>query len=163
MGILDIFRRRKVRGSFGRYLSPEVVRRLLEKPDLVQPRMQHFQFVVILFDEPDSQQISALMSSLMRKLFEHKATVTSISPCYVVGLLGVPFGEGNSPEARRSVVEALLKENGDGIRIAHGECTSLVGAFGGNLRFSYDAAIPGFLGILKRLLDAEPGTAFEAF
>jgi len=31
-------KKRKVRGSFQQYLSPEVIRRLLERPQLVQPR-----------------------------------------------------------------------------------------------------------------------------
>jgi hypothetical protein len=165
MGLRQMFQqrkeRRKVRSAFGDYLSPEVIRRLLAKPNLVEPQVKHFQFVVVLFDEPDMHQVSDLMGCVMRTLFEHKATVTSLSPYYLVGLLGVPFGEGNSPEVRRDVVEALLKENGVRIRIAHGECDALFGNLGSRLRFCYDAAIPGFLGILKKLLDAEPGSAFE--
>jgi hypothetical protein len=161
MGLLQMFQRRRVRTAFGDYLSPEVIRRLLAKPDLVEPQVKHFQFVVVLFDEPDMHQISDLMDRVIRTLFEHKATVTSLSPCYLVGLLGVPFGEGNSPEVRRDVVEALLKGHAVRIRIAHGECDALVGNLGGPLRFTYDAAIPGFLGILKKLLEAEPASAFE--
>jgi len=81
-----MFQRRKVRTAFGDYLSPEVIRRLLTRPDLVQPTVKHFQFVVILFDEPDPQQISTLMTGLVRTLFDHKATVTSVLPSLVVGL-----------------------------------------------------------------------------
>ena len=161
MGLLRLFQRRKARTEVGDCPSPEVIRRLLSKPKLVGPKTQHFQFIVVLFDEPDMRQVSGLMDNVTRTLFEHKATVTSLSPCYLVGLLGAPFGEGNSPEVRRTVVEALLRENGSRIRIAHGECDALVGALGGRLRYCYDAAIPGFLGILKRLLDAETGSAFE--
>ena len=161
MGILGFLQRRKVHTAFGKYISPEVIRRLLAKPDIVQPKVRHFQFVVALFDEPDMQAISDLMGGVIRTLCAHNATVTSLSPCYLVGLLGVPFGEGNSAEVRRAVVDALLKENGSRIRIAHGECDGLVGNLGGPYRFTYDAAIPGFLAILKRLLDAKPGSAFE--
>jgi len=153
--------RRKVRTAFGDYLSPEVIRRLLTRPDLIEPAVKHFQFVVILLDEPVTKLISPLMSGLARTLFNHKATISTISPSLVVSLFGVPFPDGNWPEARRAVVEALLKERDIRIRIAHGECEALVGNLGGPLRYAYDAAIPGFLGILKRLLDSEPGSAFE--
>jgi hypothetical protein len=94
-------------------------------------------------------------------LFEHKATVTSMSPAFMVGLFGVPFPEGNWPEARRGAVESLIQRNGGRIRIAHGECDALVGDLGGPLRYGYDAAIPGFLGILKKLLEAAPGSAVQ--
>jgi len=161
MGIRKMLERRKVRNAFGEYLSPEVIRRLLVNPRLVEPSVKHFQFVVVLFDEPDSQQISTLMGNVIRTLLEHNATVTSLSTVFLVGLFGVPFPDGNWLEARRAAVEGLLRGNGTRIRIAHGECDALVGNLGGPLRFSYDAAIPGFLGILKRLLDAETGSAFE--
>src|SRR5262249_10682307 len=117
--------------------------------------------VVVLFDEPNLESISTLMGDVMRTLFEHKATVMGVSTVFLLGVLGVPFGDGNSPEARRAAVDALLRGNGSRIRIAHGECDSLVGTFGSGPRFVYDAVIPGFLEILKRLLDAEPGAAFE--
>jgi hypothetical protein len=161
MGLLQMFRRRRVRTAFGDYLNPEVIRRLLTRPDLVEPAVKHFQFVVILLDEPDSRQISTLMSGLVGTLFEHKATVSRLSPSLIVGLFGVPFPDGNWPEARRAAVEGLLKGEDSRIRIAHGECDALVGNLGGPLRFTYDAAIPGFLGILKKLLEAEPASAFE--
>ena len=156
-----MFQRRKVRTAFGDYLSPEVIRGLLATPDLVQPTVKHFQFIVILLDEPDPQRIATLMSGLVRTLFDHKATISSASPSLVVGLFGVPFPDGNWPEARRAAVEALLKEKDSRIRIAYGECDALVGNLGGPLRYTYDAAIPGFLGILKKLLESEPGSAFE--
>jgi hypothetical protein len=156
MGLLRMFQRRKVRTAFGDYLSPEVVRRLLEAPDITSPQVKHFQFVVVVFEEANPQEISALMSDVVGTLFEYKATVTSVSPAFLVR-----FHDGDSPEARRAAVESLLRGNRRRIRIAHGECDAAVGNFGGPRRFAYDAAIPGFLGILKKLLEAEPGSAFE--
>lgn len=161
MGILQIFRRRRLHSAFGDYLSPEVIRRLLLNKSLVEPQVKHFQFAVVLFEEANPQKISALMSDVISTLFEYKATVTSVSPAFLVALFGVPFPDGHWPEARRAVVEALLKEGDSRIRIAHGECDALVGNLGGPLRYTYDAAIPGFLGILRKLLDADPGSAFE--
>ena len=158
MKIFEFLQRRKVRKSFEPYLSPEVVRRLLNNPEHLLPKVKHFQFVVVLLDEANPQEISALVGGVVRTLFEHQATVTTVSLSIVVGLMGVPFPGSDSPEVRRAVVEALLRENGERIRIAHGECDAAVGNFGGPMRFVYDAAIPGFLGILKNLLEAEPGS-----
>jgi hypothetical protein len=161
MGLLRMFRRSKLNTAFGDYLSPEVIRRLLMRPDLVEPTVKHFQFVVVLFEEANPQEICALMSDVIGTLFEYKATVTGVSPAFLVGLFGVPFPGADSPEARRAAVESLLRGKGSRIRIAHGECDALVGNLGGPLRYTYDAAIPGFLGILKKLIEAEPGSAFE--
>jgi hypothetical protein len=161
MGLLRMFQRRKLHTAFGDYLSPEVIRRLLMRPDLVQPTVKHFQFVVVLFEEGNPQEISALINEVAGTLFEHKATVTNVSHAFLVGLFGVPFPGADSPEARRAAVESLLRAKGSRIRIAHGECEALVGNLGGPLRYTYDAAIPGFLGILKKLIEAEPGSALE--
>ena len=163
MGILQTFQRRRVRRALEAYLSPEAVEKLLRqtKSEIGPPQVKHFQFVLILFDESNPQAISALINGAVRTLFEHKATVTNISPWHLVGLLGISFPEGNPPEARRAVVQALLKDNDKRIRLAHGECDAPVGIFGGNLRPMYDAAIPGLLGILKKLLEAAPGSLIE--
>ena len=56
---------------------------------------------------------------------------------------------------------ALLAENGDRIRIAHGQCSGGVGNFGTKGHWRYGAIIPGFTAILKKLLDAPFGSAVE--
>lgn len=93
MGLLRMFQRRKVRTAFGDYLSPEVIRRLLLQTDsqISALKVQHFQFVVVVFEEANPQEVSALMSGVVGTLLEYKATVTSLSPAFLVGLFGVPF------------------------------------------------------------------------
>jgi len=102
-----------------------------------------------------------MTSKITRTLIQHHSTVTHITSSLVVALLGVPFPEGNSADARRELVDALLRENGDRIRIAHGECNGTVGLFGGPERWDYGAVIPGFSAVLKKLLEARFGTAVE--
>jgi hypothetical protein len=116
---------------------------------------------VILVDDTNPQQVSAMLDTVIDTLFQHHVSVTNMMPSLLVGVLGVPFREGNSAEARQELVGALLREHGERIRIAHGECDALVGAFGGHARHAYGALIPGFSGILKKLLETKFGTAVE--
>src|SRR6266851_3279599 len=61
--------KRKVRGSFQQYLSPEVIRRLLERPQLVQPRKTE---ITVMFsdirnftaisEELDAQDLALLLN-----------------------------------------------------------------------------------------------------
>lgn len=145
------------------YVSPEVIERLLRErgPETSSPEVKHFQFVVILADDTNPQDVPAIIAAVVDMLVKHRANVSTITPSFSIALLGVPFPEGNSSEARRRLVEALLRENGNRIRIAHGECDGAVGMFGGDERRAYGAVIPGFSGILKTLLETKFGTAVE--
>jgi hypothetical protein len=161
MGIRAMFQRRRVRTAFGEYLSPEVIRRLLQNPNLVSPQVKHYQYVVVLADDSNLQEIQPMISKITEIFVQHHATISVVSSSLFVALLGVPFNDCNSPEARRKLVDALLQELGGRIRIGHGEADSLVGNLGGPLRYSYGAVIPGFSGVLKKLLDTNFGTAVE--
>jgi hypothetical protein len=144
-------------------VSPELISKLLSetKPEVTSPEVKHFQFVLILADDTHPQAATATISSVMGTLVEHGANVSNVTPLLLVALLGVPFPESNSAEARRGLVDVLLRENGDRIRIVHGECDGTVGMFGGHRRWTYGALLPGFAGILKKLLDTQFGTATE--
>jgi|SRR5271154_3002980 len=161
MRILEMFQRRRARTAFGQYLSPEVIRRLLLNPELVAPQVVHYQYVVVLADDSNPPEIQPMMSKITEIFFQHHATISLVSPSLFIALLGVPFNDRNSPEARRALVNALLQEHGNRIRIAHGEADSPVGNLGSPLRYCYGAVIPGFSGILKTLLEANLGTAVE--
>ena len=146
-----------------RYVSPEEIAKLLSenKGEITSPEVKHFQFVVILADDTYPQKSPAIISAVMGTLVERRATVLNAMPLLFVALLGVPFPEGNSAEARRGLVDALLRENGDRIRIVHGECDAAFGMFGGHGRWTYGALLPGLAGILKKLLETQLGTAVE--
>jgi hypothetical protein len=145
------------------YLSPEILSKLLSETKLeIKPlEVKHFQFVVILADDTHPQEAPAIISAVMGTLVEHRAIFSNSTPSLFVVWLGVPFPEDNSAEARRGLVDALLREHGDRIRIVHGECDGTVGLFGGHRRSTYGALLPGFAGILKKLLDTKSGTATE--
>jgi hypothetical protein len=129
------------------------------------PVVRHFQFVVVLADSgasADGDKINALFAALTKTILEHHAAITTSSPSLIVALLGAPFDEPNSPEARRALVDALGRAHGDQIRVVHGEADAPVGLFGGGgLRQAYDVAIPRFAEILTKLVALPPGASAE--
>lgn len=148
----------------GEHLNPEAIAKLLRetKPGIKAPQIAHFQFVLILADDSKSQAVPPMIVSVLRTLDEHRASVSNITSSLFVALLGVPFGDGNSAEARQALAQALLRENGDQIKIAHGECDGMFGTFGSTTgRCTYGGIIPGFSAILKQLLETKFGTAIE--
>ena len=161
MGILQMFQRRRIRTAFGEYLSPEVIRRLLLNPEIVSSQVKHFQYVVVLADDSNLQEIAPMISKITEIFVQHHATISVVSSSLFIALLGVPFNDCKSPEARRKLVDALLQEHSGRIRIVHGEADSLVGNLGGPTRYSYGAVIPGFSDVLKKLLETNIGTAVE--
>ena len=163
MGILEMLQRRKIRTTYGKYISPEATEKLLRETGsgISSPEVKHFQYVVAMADDTNPDEAPAVIGKIVQVLIEHHATVTNIMSSVVVALLGVPFPAGNSAAARMELVEVLLRENGDRIRIVHGECDGAVGNFGGPKRWSYGAMIPGFSAILKRLIETKFGGAIE--
>src|SRR5262249_23257388 len=144
MRILRMFQRRKLRAAFGEYLSPEVIRRLLVAPKAnFGPKQSHFQFLVILLDDTNLQEFEALIDGVVRTLREHRAIASFCTPSLLVAWMGAPFPGGNSPEARRELSDALLRECASRIKAAHGECDGMVGTFGAELGCPFSALIPG--------------------
>jgi hypothetical protein len=123
--------------------------------------VKHFQYVVALADDTNPEEVPAMTGKIVQVLVEHHATVANIVSSLLVALFGVPFPADDSAGARRELVEALLRKNGNRIRIVHGECDGLVGMIGDDGRWTYGAVIPGFSGILKRLIETKFGTAVE--
>ena len=163
MGIWGKLQRRRARTAYGEYVSPEVIEKLLRETgsEMKSPEVKHFQYVLAMADDTNPEEVPAMIGKIVQVLVEHHATVINIASSLVVALLGVPFPAGNSASARRELVEALLRDNGNRIRIVHGECDGAVGNFGGPKRWSYGAMIPGFSGILKRLVETTFGAAVE--
>src|SRR5271157_4855031 len=105
------------------YVSPDVIAKLLRetKPEIRLPEVKHFQFITMLADDTNPQEIPEMIRMVLNTLSEHRANVSNITSSLFVALLGVPFPEGNSAEARRGLVDALLRGHGARIRIVHGE------------------------------------------
>jgi hypothetical protein len=148
--------------NMGEHLSPELIKLISEKRSEIRPpEVRHFQFVVAIADDTNPKEVPAMIGTIMQVFVEHDASVSHITSSVFVALLGAPFPEDNSVAARRGLVDALLRESGNRIRIVHGECDGAVGNFGGPKRWTYGAVIPGFSRILKQLVETKFGTAVE--
>ena len=160
---MGIFRQHKNLRLFQDFINPEALAKLRGNTQLHVGKIdeKHFQFVLILIDDNNPWEIPGIIREVVGSLLQHGAMLSTLSSSLLVGLLGVPLPQGDSSEARHGLVEALLRQNGERIRIAHGQCDGAVGLLGTDERCIYSEVIPGFSSILKRLLEANFGTAVE--
>jgi adenylate cyclase len=155
--------KRRVRGAFQQYLSPEVIRRLLENPDLVKPRKTE---ITVMFSDVrgfttiseklDAQELAALLNEYLtemtRIVFRHNGTLDKYIGDAVMAFWGAPFEEpGHATEACHAALEmiARLKEmqkkwKSEGkpvLDIGVGLSTGVasVGNMGSALRYGYTA------------------------
>ncbi len=96
--------KRKVRGAFQQYLSPEVVRRLLENPKQVEPRKTE---VTVMFsdvrgfsaisEQLDAQELALFLNEYLtdmtRIVFDHQGTLDKYIGDAVMAFWGAPFEE----------------------------------------------------------------------
>ena len=123
MGILRMLQRRRVRTAFGKYLSPEVIEKLLRetKAEISLLEVKHFQFVLTLADDTNPQEVPATLSKITRTLIQHHSTVTDVTSSLVLALLAYPFRKATPRRhagslsarcfARTATESALLMEN----------------------------------------------------
>lgn len=154
---MGFWERRRVRKTF-----KEVIRSIEKDPTkyAVGAKIRHFQFVIILLDDSQPDNVPKILSRVVDAIFHH-AMISNVSASIVVAYLGVPLSGNDSVEERMKLVNSLISENGASIRIAHGQCNGKVGNLGCEKWFVYEAAVPGFNGILSRLLDSPGGTVIE--
>ena len=109
--------KRRVRGAFGQYVSPEVVRRLLEEPDSVKPRKTS---ITVLFSDIrgfttisealDAQEMAELLNEYLTEMtkiiFRHRGTLDKYIGDAVMAFWGAPFAEAG--HADRCCDTALL-------------------------------------------------------
>ncbi len=96
--------KRRVRAAFGQYLSPEVIRRLLVNPRLVDPRKTD---ITVMFsdirgftsisEKLDAQELALFLnqylSDMTRLVFEHQGTLDKYIGDAVMAFWGAPFEE----------------------------------------------------------------------
>jgi hypothetical protein len=160
MGFWKEFReKRRVRKTFARAI------RFVEKDPAkyigLSQEIRHFQFIIVLLDDSQPDNVPEILSRVMDASFRHYAMISNISASIVVACLGVPHPDGDSVERRINLVNDLVSENGALIRVAHGQCNGKVGNLGCAQMWVYEAVIPGFNGILSRLLNSPAGTVIE--
>jgi adenylate cyclase len=155
--------KRKVRGSFQQYLSPEVIRRLLEQPQLVEPRKTE---ITVMFSDVraftaisetlDAQDLAALLnrylSDMTRIIFNTKGTLDKYIGDAVMAFWGAPFeDQDHAVRACRTALEMMqrvaeLREEWRSagrppfdIGIGLNTGTASVGNMGSQLRYGYTA------------------------
>jgi adenylate cyclase len=108
--------KRKVRGAFQQYVSPEVIRRLLADPERVKPRKSE---ITILFSDVrgftsiseslDAQELADLLNGYLtemtRIIFRNQGTLDKYIGDAVMALWGAPFDE---PDHATRACEAAL-------------------------------------------------------
>jgi predicted TIM-barrel fold metal-dependent hydrolase len=161
--VREYFERRKIRKRFSKYLSKDFLKQLEKDPPPYarKPEPKSFQFVILQIDESDPQDFSALLQKIMETCFRHGAYVSTVHMSLFVAHLGPPSDQNNNPESRRILVDDIVRENPNRVRVVHGECTGLIGVFGCELRSVWGPLIPNFSDILRKLLDAPMGTVIE--
>jgi len=165
MKILAWLERRRVRREFGKHVSPAVIRSIEKSRNRGElpgkPETRHFQFIVVHIQDSQPDEIAPVVAKVVDACLRHHAVISNLSASLIVACLGGPFPEFDSAEGRLSLVTALVTEAGNRIRIAHGHCDGLLGNFGSEKRWTYEAVVPGFSGILGQLLGRPFGTAVE--
>jgi adenylate cyclase len=155
--------KRRVRDAFQQYLSAEVIRRLLENPDLVKPRKTE---ITVMFSDVrgfttiseklDAQELAALLNEYLTEMtqivFRHNGTLDKYIGDAVMAFWGAPFEEpGHATNGCQAALEmiARLKEmqkkwRAEGrpvLDIGVGLSTGVasVGNMGSALRYGYTA------------------------
>jgi len=176
--------KRKVRGAFQQYVSPEVIRRVLSDPELVQPRKSE---ITVLFSDVrgfttisetlDAQELARLLNGYLtemtRIIFRHQGTLDKYIGDAVMAIWGAPFTEPKHGErcceAALSMLSRLselqqgwVSQGLPAMEIGIGINTGIasVGNMGSSLRYGY-TAMGDTVNLASRLegLNKEYGTS----
>ncbi|MGA8221463.1 MAG: adenylate/guanylate cyclase domain-containing protein [Candidatus Acidiferrales bacterium] len=155
--------KRKVRGAFQQYVSPEVIRRLLIDPERVKPRKTE---ITVLFsdirgfttisEKLDAQELADLLNGYLtqmtRVVFRHQGTLDKYIGDAVMAIWGAPFDEpGHATRCCEGAIEMLTRlaemqkewraRNQPVLEIGIGINTGIasVGNMGSALRYGYTA------------------------
>jgi adenylate cyclase len=155
--------KRRVRTAFGQYLSPEVVRRLLVNPQLVEPRKTE---ITVMFsdirgfttisEKLDAQELAVFLnqylSDMTKIVFERQGTLDKYIGDAVMAFWGAPFEvENHAHLACHTALEMMARirqmqkkweaEGRPHLDIGIGLNTGVasVGNMGSSLRYGYTA------------------------
>ena len=155
--------KRRVRTAFGQYLSPEVIRRLLLNPRLVEPRKTEISVMfsdirgfTTISEKLDAQDLAVFLnqylSDMTRLVFEHQGTLDKYIGDAVMAFWGAPFEEaGHATRACNTALKMMervremqTKWEAEGkphldIGIGLNTGVASVGNMGSALRYGYTA------------------------
>jgi adenylate cyclase len=155
--------KRRVRSAFGQYLSPEVIRRLLVNPRLVEPRKTD---ITVMFsdirgfttisEKLDAQELALFLneylSDMTQIVFKHNGTLDKYIGDAVMAFWGAPFEEPDHAVKSCEAALAMMSRVGElqkkwkaegkppleiGIGLNTGVAS--VGNMGSALRYGYTA------------------------
>jgi adenylate cyclase len=155
--------KRKVHGAFRQYLSPEVIRRLLENPDLVQPRKVEISVMfsdirgfTSISEALDAQELAEFLNlyltDMTKIVFRNRGTLDKYIGDAVMAFWGAPYEEPGHAEGacqaaldmmnRMTELQKEWEEQGRprleiGLGINSG--VAAVGNMGSILRYGYTA------------------------
>ena len=113
--------KRKIRSAFGQYLSPEVIRRLLVNPQLVEPRKTD---ITVMFsdirgfttisEKLDAQDLALFLnqylSDMTKLVFDSQGTLDKYIGDAVMAFWGAPFEEpGHADKACDSALKMMVR------------------------------------------------------
>src|SRR5271154_2340582 len=155
--------KRRVRTAFGQYVSPEVIRRLLLNPQLVEPRKTEISVMfsdirgfTTISEQLDAQELASFLneylSDMTKLVFKYSGTLDKYIGDAVMAFWGAPFEvEAHAVKACQSALEMMkrvhemqqkwLAEGRPHLDIGIGINTggASVGNMGSSLRYGYTA------------------------
>ena len=161
--LIEEHEKRRVRGAFQQYVSPEVIRRLLDDPKLVEPRKTAVSVMfsdvrgfTTLSETLDAQNLAALLNGYLTEMtkiiFDQQGTLDKYIGDAVMAIWGAPFEQTNHADlaaqaaldmmARLAELRKQWESRGQplldiGIGINTGIAS--VGNMGSALRYGYTA------------------------
>src|SRR5262249_26046867 len=113
--------KRRVRAAFGQYLSPEVIRRLLVNPRLVEPKKTDISVMfsdirgfTTISEKLDAQDLAIFLnqylSDMTKLVFEHQGTLDKYIGDAVMAFWGAPYEEpGHATRACHAALKMMAR------------------------------------------------------
>jgi hypothetical protein len=152
--------RRRIRQTFGRYVSPMVARQIADgtfQPASTTPAECRIEVVLVAVPAPDATTYSERVSILAQLAAKHGGTVHSLVPTAVIAFNIVSSA---LPGSRVAFVAAVRSHLTD-VAIVHGSTTAHVGNFGPNEYLEFGFWWSDALGALRQLATLSPGDTGE--
>lgn len=157
--------RRELKRMFGRYVSPELVEQMLNEPsETPVPDEVLIEYVIVLLREADVAKLSEIIGGVVEIGIDHNATIGSIISTMITLQFGCPYEDYEQRRSRVELVDDLMEQMGDKIKIVHGMCIrGYCGLWGSKSKMSFGALVPGFDRALEALCATKYGEAKELF
>ncbi|HKF52498.1 MAG TPA: adenylate/guanylate cyclase domain-containing protein [Candidatus Acidoferrales bacterium] len=161
--LIEEHEKRRVRGAFQQYVSPEVIRRVLDEPRLVEPRKSNITIMfsdirgfTTLSESLDAQDLAALLNNYLTRMtevvFATQGTLDKYIGDAVMAFWGAPFEQPDQADNAANAALEMMARLADlrsewtqrgqplvdiGIGINTGVAS--VGNMGSQLRYGYTA------------------------